>query len=487
MLFKLLLDKMEIVETVGEVPTEITAITDLSLKVVKGGVFFAVKGNNNDGRNYVKEVELLGGAVIVSEQKLDTSLCQIIVKDVRKELALCAREFYGNPQEDLRIIGVVGTNGKTSTCHILSSIFTASGFKVGVTGTIGTYYGGKIFESSLTTLGAVDLFRLISDMVKAKVDILIMEISAHAIDQKRCDGIYFDALIYTNCTEDHLDYFEDMERYSAVKKSIFSFENCRYMIVNSDDKVGREIIREKSGNLITYGIENPADVFAIDIVENNNGVNFVINLFDLIYGIDCGLFGLYNVYNLLGACACAATFGVKMHVISLALRRLKPISGRSEPIGEYNGGKIFLDYAHTPDGLKRTLSAMRKICDGKLICLFGCGGNREKQKRPVMGSISGAIADFTVITTDNPRYEDCCQIIREIEDGLKKVTSKYITVSDRKSAIIYALEKLKSGDVLVLCGKGAEKYQEIMGEKRYFSDKKTVNEYIAYKQGDEAY
>lgn len=487
MKLKLLIEKMEIVKIIGNLPDEIVGITDVSYKTQKNWAFFCIKGNSNDGRNFIKEVELLGASVIITEREISTSLCQIVVKDVRKELALCSREFYGNPQEDLRVIAIVGTNGKTSVSHILASLFASSGYNVGVTGTIGTYFSGKVIESSLTTLGSVEFFKLIKNMADEGVEILIMELSAHAIEQKRCEGVFFDALIFTNCTEDHLDYFKTMEEYERVKRSVFNFNNCKYMIINSDDETGRKIINDNDGKVITYGIENPADVFAINVEETVNGVSFVINLYDLIYGIDCGLYGICNVYNILAASACAAVFGIKIHTISLALKNLKPISGRAEPVSEFNGATVFIDYAHTPDGLKRTLLSMRKICKGKLICLFGCGGNREKEKRPIMGSISGSISDYTIITSDNPRYEDGISIIKDVESGIKKVTQKYITISDRRAAICYSLDLLRAGDILLIAGKGAEKYQEIMGEKRFFSDKKIVLEYVAEGRGDKDY
>ena len=251
------------------------------------------------------------------------------------------------------------------------------------------------------------------------------------------------------------------------------------MIVNSDDEVGREIILSANGRIVTYGIDNPADAFAIDISEDERGIGYVINLFDVIYDISCNLFGKVNVYNTLACCVCSATFDISTHSIASALLKIEPIEGRAQPIASVRGCRVFLDYAHTPDGLYQTLNSMKKICRGKLFCLFCCGGNREKEKRPLMGKISGDIADFTIITSDNPRYEDECAIIRQIENGIKEVSHNYITIKDRRDAIKYALDRVSRGDLLLIAGKGAERYQERLGEKRYFSDKEEVANYLS--------
>ena len=477
--FEGLVKQIEYKEIFGEKPYEITSVTDNSKNVDAGSLFICVKGNTLDGCKFVKEAERRGCAVIVSQERLETSVCNVVVYDVKKAISEIAKAFYGNPQEDMRVVGVVGTNGKTTVCHVLSALLKEGGFEVGVTGTIGTYYNGKSYQTELTTPSCLNLYKLMREMVDDGVEILIMEVSAHAIEQRRVEGIYFHSLIFTNCTEDHLDYFFNFDKYKEVKKSIFTKDRCRYMIINSDDATGVEMIQSVKGKAITYGIENPADVFAIDVCENENGISYVINLCDAIYDISCNLYGKVNVYNTLACCACSATFGVGVQALANALLKLKPIEGRAQPIALVKGCKVFIDYAHTPDGLYQTLSSMEKICKGKLICVFGCGGNREKEKRPKMGKIAGELADFTIITSDNPRYEDECEIIRQIELGIKQATHNYITIKDRRLAIKYALDKVKNGDLLLIAGKGAEKYQERLGEKTYFSDKEEVLKYLS--------
>lgn len=481
-----LLKSIEISEIIGKIPIDVNSLCDHSAKVESGSVFFCRKGTDSDGKIYIKEAINNGAVMIVSEERIECGVCVVVVDNIRDAMVKFADCFYGSPQKELKVVGVVGTNGKTTTCHVLSAVLAARGLNVGVSGTLGTIYGGLMFDSGLTTLGTLDLYKLMRDMVDSGVEYLVMEVSAHAIDQNRVGGIYFEALIFTNCTEDHLDYFTDFENYAATKKKIFSDDICKYKIINSDDAVGREIIAKNLVNTITYGIDSPSDVFAVNVAESTRGINYVINLFDIIYELNIPLYGICNVYNTLAVCACAAALGVRIHTISAALKKIRPVSGRAEPIAEWRGASIFLDYAHTPDGLNRTLSSMKKICKGKLICLFGCGGNREKAKRPIMGEIAGIIADYSVITSDNPRYEDPDCIIGEIEVGIKRVNGNYTRITDRAEAIKFAVDKLKRGDVLVIAGKGAEKYQEINGIKRDFSDKNAVLEYIDTLGGNES-
>ncbi len=465
----------EIENIIGGLPENTEGVTDKSEDVKKGYCFFAVKGEKIDGREFVSEAVARGATIIVSEGRLNdlpNGVCNVVVNDIRLTMDKVCKAFFVGDNPKVKIIGVVGTNGKTSICHIIYEILRYADKKAAYIGTIGSKIGDdEETESLLTTPGTIELYKFIGKAEKAGTEYLAMELSAHAIAQKRGCGLYYECLIFTNCTEDHLDYFKDMETYAAVKKNVFCREKCRYMVVNSDDKTGREILTANNfGSAVSYGIYNPADVFAIDINETKNGVLFIINLFDVIYDIKSPLIGLCNVYNLLACLACLALMGLKIHTLGGAVKKIGAIKGRAEKIAEMNGADIFLDYAHTPDGLKTTLNSMRKICEGKLYCLFGCGGNREKEKRSVMGEISGVISDFTIITSDNPRYEDPCLIIAEIECGIRRVTRNYITITDRHIALRYAVSLLKEGDVLVVAGKGAEIYQEIMGVKSKFSD-----------------
>ena len=476
---ELLFKNLKIVSATGSIPEEIFGVTDSADKVGKGYCFFAVKGERFDGNDYISEACGNGASIIVSENAAPPRSCgaaYIVVDNIKEALDTVCRRFFVGENPRVKLIGVVGTNGKTSVCHIIYEILRYSGISAACLGTIGGIINDEKRPSALTTPGTVELYEFIGEAEKRGAEYVALELSAHAIAQKRACGLFFECLIFTNCTEDHLDYFKNFEDYASVKKSVFFADKCRYMIVNSDDETGREIISANENNgVVSYGIDNPADIFAIDVNETKNGVDFIINLFDVIYDVKSPLIGLCNVYNLLASLGCLALLGLKIHTLAGAVKKIGAIKGRAEKTAEFRGADIFLDYAHTPDGLKTTLNSMRKICEGKLYCLFGCGGNREKEKRSVMGEISGIISDYTIITSDNPRYEDPCVIISEIEKGIRRVTRNYITVADRKAALRYAVSLLKKGDVLVVAGKGAEEYQEIMGIKIEYSDETEIS------------
>ncbi len=466
-------------EIFGDFPKAVSGIFDEYDKVIKDCLFFAVKGNKFNGENYANEAICRGATVIVSERKLNLPVCNIVVGDIKREMPIICSNFYDNPEKKIKIIGLVGTNGKTSICHLIKDVLTFSGKKCATIGTLGVFMDGKYFPSDLTTVKTIDFYKILSELIEKQYEYLTVEVSAHAISQNRLGEIKYRQLIFTNCTEDHLDYFKDFGAYSNVKKSIFENKNAEYFVVNSDDSIGVEIIGKRLENLYTYGINNPSDVFAINVKENDKGISYVINLFDVIYDVNLSLLGKFNVYNTLAVATSLTIENIPIHLISAGLKRCKAIEGRLELVYNGNGKTVFVDYAHTPDGLKTMLCSLKKICLGKLYCVFGCGGDREKEKRPIMGSISGAIADFTVLTNDNPRFEDENEILSEIEDGLKKVSRNYIVIPDRKSAIVYAFNKMDDNDILVIAGKGAEKYQEIRGVKYEFNDKdvllKTVN------------
>ena len=268
-----------------------------------------------------------------------------------------------------------------------------------------------------------------------------------------------------------------MHDYSECKISFFSGNRCAYSVINSDDKTGRKIL-SKTDNAISFGLKNPADVFAVDIVEKINGTSFVLNLFDELYEINLKIPALHNVYNAMCASACAKILGIETSAIAEGLSKLKGVAGRLERVANYNGADIFVDFAHTPDGLEKSLQALKKLCKGNLFCLFGCGGNRDKTKRPLMGRIAAENSDFCIITSDNPRYEDPYGIIAEIETGIKPLNKKYVTVTERETATEYAINLLEKGDILLVAGKGGEYYQEIMGIKHSYNDATVIKRII---------
>lgn len=476
MKLKDLISELQTIKIIGDEEVEITEVKTDSNFVTKGSLFIAHRGKGSDGNDYVKQVEMYGGAAIVSERETDTHLTQVIVKDTRKAECIICGKLYGNVYKKMRFVGVLGTNGKTTTAHMIYHALKDLGENCAVIGTLGTYYNDKYFEPTLTTPDPVALHKTLYEMYEAGVRIVVMEVSAHAVYWKKIYGIDYEVAVFTNFTQDHLDFFGDMNAYKQAKIDFFRQNNCKYIVTNSDDSVGREIL-ELGKKTISYGIENPADVFAIDIKENSDGISFVLNLFDCIYKVDLSYIGKFNVSNAMGALTALSLLGANTEKAVLSIQKQKGVSGRLERVFDKNFS-VYVDYAHTPDGLMQSLNAMRKICKGKLICLFGCGGNRDKDKRHKMGKISGELADFTVITSDNPRYEEPMEIISDIEKGVLSVSKRYVVVEKRESGIEYALSIACDDDVVLIAGKGSENYQEILGIKHLYNDKDTVREIL---------
>jgi UDP-N-acetylmuramoyl-L-alanyl-D-glutamate--2,6-diaminopimelate ligase len=466
-------------EVKGNTQTEITGLAVNSKIVQEGQAFICYRGGNADGHHYVQEAVERGAVCVVCERELDLppTVTQVLVKDGRKSATQLARAFYGFADQKLQLIAVVGTNGKTTTTYMLRSIFQSAGKKVGVIGTLGIVYGDKTIAPELTTPDPIFLHEVLADMVQSGVEVVCMEVSAHAIWFGKTEGITFRVGIFTNCTQDHLDFFQDFATYAQCKKSFFLGNACQFAVVNADDKLGLELIRTRK-KCFSYGLQNPADVFAVNITETESGSSFVLNVFDSLYDIDLGMPALFNVYNAMGASACACLMGISLSAVAEGLQSLHGVAGRLEYIGTYHGARIYVDFAHTPDGLEKSLTALRKLCKGKLICLFGCGGNRDKTKRPLMGKIASTLADFCVVTSDNPRYEDPYDIIAQIESGMQDCGLCYVGITEREVATEYAIRLLEEGDILLVAGKGGENYQEVMGIKHHYNDNTVIKKLI---------
>lgn len=471
-----LLEFIRTKEICGDTAREITGLCTDSRKVKEGNLFFCYKGKKHDSHENAAEAAERGAAAVVCERKLDIAIPQIIVADGRAAVAPAARAFYDFADKKLKIIGVTGTNGKTTVTYMLEAIFRAAGKETGVIGTLGIRYGDKAVAPELTTPDPVFLHSVLADMAESGVEYVFTEVSAHALHFGKVDGITFDAGIFTNCTQDHLDFFGNMESYSRCKMSMFRDGRCRYAIINSDDALGEKLLLSAK-NSFSYGLDNPADVFAVDIRERIDGTDMVLNLFDELYDVKLNLAGRHNVYNAMAAAACAKLFGVSIGVIAEGLKNLRSVTGRLEKVASFNGADIFVDFAHTPDGLEKSLSCLKKLCKGKLYCVFGCGGNRDKTKRPIMGAVAAAGADFCIITSDNPRFEDPYDIIREVASGISDGKS-YVAVTERETATEYAIRLLSAGDILLVAGKGGEDYQEIMGIKHAYNDNKVIQKII---------
>lgn len=441
-------------------------------RIKKGDVFFLL---NEDKTEQLKKAAEKGAVCVFSEKGTDILPC-VTVSDVRKALALYSAAFYSHPERKLKIIGVTGTNGKTTTAHIISHLLKQNGYKTAVIGTLGAEIDGQKTVTSLTTPDPDEFFGILSEAAAKETDYVVTEVSAHAIFLRKLYGITLDYCVFTNLSRDHLDFFGSMERYGKVKKSIFCSDQVKNAVVNTDDELGREIYRDRRGRTLTYGLHNPADVFALDC-RYRKGTEFLVNAFDEIEYVSTRLSGEFNLYNTLAAVTTVCDIGVPLPYIKDYLSSLTPPEGRFNVLSG-NGYKVIVDYAHTPDGLEKVLTAARGITENSLICVFGCGGNRDKEKRPIMGETVQKLSDLCIITSDNPRYEEPEKIIEEILAGADRAGKSHIAIPDRKKALLFALRIAHEGDTVVIAGKGAETYMEIKGEKIPFDDKKICEEYL---------
>ena len=456
----------------------VEGLSDDSRYVRKGDLFFCRVGANFDTHEFAEEAKRRGAVALVCEREVQVALPQILVDDCREAMALIASAFYGNPSQRLRIVGITGTNGKTTTSYLLASILRAAGKRVGIIGTLGIFYGRKSIAPELTTPDPIFLQKTLADMVQEGVQYVVMEVSAHALYFKKDAPIRYAACIFTNLSQDHLDFFGTMEAYAEAKEGLFTPKKCDLCILNGDDGLGRKIGEKREKGAFYYGLDTPSDAFAIVEREGLDGYDMVLNILDDVGGVRLSMTGRHNVYNALAAATCARMLGVSMESIRQGLQEIRGVKGRLEWVAEYRGAQIFVDFAHTPDGLEKSLSALRKHTKGRLICLFGCGGNRDKSKRPLMGERVAQAADFAILTSDNPRYEDPMDIISAIEKGYRRYSTAYAIIPDREKGIEYAIDHLLPGDVLLVAGKGGEYYQEIMGIKYLLSDEDIIKTYV---------
>ena len=463
-----LLEGINIKRTVNYSNVTVSSVACDSRNVVKNSLFVCFEGNKNDGHDYIDDAVSRGAAALVVRREVCTNIPQIIVENSRRALSVIAGNYYGNPARKMKIITIVGTNGKTSTAEILSDIFSSAGFCTATIGTLGYKIGKQRSKGVLTTPDPLDLNYHLAEMQKAGVEYVFIEASAHAIFYDKLACIKANATILTNITQDHLDFFKTMDEYTKTKLSYFSLDNTALAIINSDDACGRKMIIDHKLPIITYGIENPADVFAIDLKENEYGLSFTVNAFDEIEQIVTPLHGKFNVYNIMSAIGTAMYFGIKLGVIAKALERILPVPGRYN-VKYIQDRRVVLDFAHTPDGLNNLLEDLRNNYDGRIVTVFGCGGDRDKLKRPIMGAIAAKYSDFVIITNDNPRFEEAGEIADEIIKGIP-AGARYEVILDREKAIRRAFYITNVGDTVVVAGKGHEDYMDIKGKKIPYSD-----------------
>ena len=483
---KQLLVGLENLKVKGNLDIEISGIENNSQNVKKGYLFVAIQGFSTDGHQYVESAIQNGAVAIMIQEgcnlkgvKIPDNVTVVMAKDTREGLAIVSDNFYDHPSRKFKLIGVTGTKGKTTTTFMLKEIFEKAGKKVGLIGTIAIYINGKkLKDSDRTTPESLELQQIFAEMAKQGVEVVVMEVSSQSLKLKRVDRCDFDIAIFTNFSEDHISPKEhpDMQDYFNAKLKLFKM--CKTGITNADDLQGAKIPRLFSeSNITTYGIDNYANLLAKDITITNSYVDFKVKLKDKNERVKTGIPGRFSVYNSLAAICVAQKFGIAPEPIKEALLEVR-VPGRSELVDNKREIPIMIDYAHSPESLENILQATKSYTRGKVISVFGCGGDRDPGKRPIMGEISGRIADFTIITSDNPRTEDPKMIVNQIEEGLKKKNGKYMVMIDRKEAIKEAIKMATKRDIVILAGKGHELYQEIDGEKYPFDERVIVREII---------
>lgn len=486
MKLKAVLNGIEGLKAKGDLELDIESISHDSRKVINNSLFVAIRGYETDGHKYIKEAIKKGAIAIVIEDlfvlkkdDIKEDITIIVAPDTRLALAKIACNFYNNPSSKFNLIGITGTKGKTTTTFMLKSILEKHGQKVGLIGTIANYIGNKnLGDSDRTTPESLELQELFSKMVEEKVDTVIMEVSSQSLKLKRVYGCDFNIGVFTNFSEDHISEKEhpNMEDYFNSKLKLF--EMCKIGFINADDF---HVAKIKKMNLPceikTYGIDNACDLLAKDITVTNSSVDFKVKIGTRNERVKTGIPGRFSVYNSLAAISVATKFGVTAEEIKEALIDVR-VPGRSELVPNKKELTIMIDYAHSPESLQNILLAVKSYTRGRVISVFGCGGDRDPGKRPQMGEISGNIADFTIITSDNPRTEDPEKIVKQIEEGTKKTKGKYITITDRIEAIKYAINMANKNDIIVLAGKGHETYQEINGKKYPFDEREIIKKII---------
>ncbi|MEA4833414.1 MAG: UDP-N-acetylmuramoyl-L-alanyl-D-glutamate--2,6-diaminopimelate ligase [Oscillospiraceae bacterium] len=484
----------EIIKTLGieqsniKGDPEISGVVSDNRKVMPGYAFVCLKGAVFDGHDFASEAIRAGASVIISEKPLANDIPYAVVPDTRAALPKCLSVFYGAPEKSFKYsVGITGTNGKTSTSYMLKHIFEAAGFKTGLIGTMKYLIGDREFEcdksgSFLTTPDPELLFKILATMRDEGVNVLIMEVSSHSLELEKIAGLSFTTGIFTNLTRDHLDFHKTMENYRHAKEKLFTM--CEYGLFNNDDPAAADMMKAAPCECITYGINgNEADFTAKNIrFKGAHGVEYELLSKGLIFRMKLPIPGLFTVYNSLAAVSCALNLGISPDIISNALENMDNVCGRIDRIKTDTDFSVFIDFAHTPDALENVLKTIRGFAEQRIITLFGCGGDRDKTKRPIMGKIACDMSDYVIITSDNSRSESKESIISDILAGITDTNTPYKTITSRIEAIHYAIDIAEAGDVILLAGKGHEEYEIDSTGKHPFSERNVVLDYLKLKR-----
>ncbi|MGE5417200.1 MAG: UDP-N-acetylmuramoyl-L-alanyl-D-glutamate--2,6-diaminopimelate ligase [Acidobacteriota bacterium] len=475
----------------GDLNAPISGIEYDSRRIRKGSLFVCIPGTKTDGHLFVPEALKKGATALVVEKAVEAPPeCTVIkVTDTHKLLPAMAASFYGHPSRDLRVIGVTGTNGKTTTTHLIKAILEEAGHKVGLIGTLYASWQGQTEHLANTTPESLDIERFMSRVKSEGGSYVVMEVSSHALDMGRVKEIDFDVAVFTNLTQDHLDYHKTLENYRNAKGILFAGlanDKGNFAVANADDEAGPYFVEVAATETITYGLSDKSRIRAVEPQVTASG-----STFDVVYpgGKMCvrlKLAGLFNVYNALASIGFALQEGIAPSKIKKALEKVTGVSGRFESVNEGQEFTVIVDYAHTPDGLENVLRTARQIVEGRMITVFGCGGDRDRKKRPIMGKIAAQLSDFSFVTSDNPRSEEPMAIIEEILVGMKDVEgAHYAVIPDRRDAIHHAIKMAAKGDIIMIAGKGHEDYQIIKGVTYPFDDRVVACEFLREMLGNE--
>ncbi|MCL2145022.1 MAG: UDP-N-acetylmuramoyl-L-alanyl-D-glutamate--2,6-diaminopimelate ligase [Endomicrobia bacterium] len=477
----------------GDGNTDISGVSYDSRTLKKGDVFFALPGHNTDGKKFIMDAVSKGASAVVAENKDDNiPAAQIITKDIFKFMSEFCAVFYNHPDREMTIIGITGTNGKTTITYMIESILGYNGIKCGVIGTVNYRYAGKVFDAPNTTPQSADIYRMMRETADSGIKYLVMEVSSHALALGRVAGIDFDIAVFTNLTPDHLDLHKDIDSYFEAKSLLFTGlgkgikNNAKYAIINVDDNYGKKLSKINiSAEKIMYGAKSgeDADFKAENISVTGAGSSFDITVKNAAEKAEIKHIGLHNVYNALASLAACLSCGIDFKKAVEGLNCSSQAPGRLERVDTKDSGfEIAVDYAHTDDALKNVLAALKNLKPKRIITVFGCGGDRDRTKRPVMGKTAVEMSDFVFVTSDNPRNEEPYQIILDIEVGIKRAGAKnYKVVVDREQAIKEAVMMSRKGDMILLAGKGHETYQIIGAQKIHFNDIETAEKYLELK------
>ncbi|HHX02345.1 MAG TPA: UDP-N-acetylmuramoyl-L-alanyl-D-glutamate--2,6-diaminopimelate ligase [Firmicutes bacterium] len=463
---------------------EISGLSYDSRKIKPGELFFAIRGFKTDGHNYVKDAIANGAVTVVVEQiqNVDPDITQILVSDTRAAMGKMAAAYFNYPSRRLRVIGVTGTNGKTTTTYLIKSILEQAGYGVGLIGTIQILIGNKAVPARRTTPESLDLQAILAEMIAHNLDYAVMEVSSHALELNRTAGLEFDTAVFTNLTQDHLDFHQCFEHYFQAKAKLFAglmqepAKDGKVSIINVDDPYGLKVAGCSTAPVYSYGIEQPAQVSANDVRVSSKGVQYRLHTPFGDVDLDLNLTGLFNVYNTLAACTACLAAGVGLSDLKAGLEKVTGVPGRFELVDMGQDFAVIVDYAHTPDSLANVLRTARSFADNRVIAVFGAGGDRDRAKRPLMGKVAAELSDYVILTADNPRSEDPVRICHEIEQGMlpvlaQKTSLKYVIEPSRSKAIEKAIRMAKAGDVVVFAGKGHETYQEFKDHTIDFDDR----------------